>query len=1596
MKKLLSAVTSAAMTVSVMASAFASLPVSAAGSLSVSQPNFSMGEVLDVSANKTASDGSVEWLIPTVTAAPGQTVTIPVVAKNSSLAVAGAQFNVDAASPLKYKSVTGGDAYASNIGDNGKGTKFLFDDSNGIEKVAAEGATVFTLAYTIPEDCEEGTYAIKWANGNVSDTDGYDITSKVKFTDGAVKVVKDTGDGKIDWVLDTVTGYPGETVTVKAYVKNKDNASVAVAGAQYKIDVDAESKIKYKSFTTGGAYVKEISTNESKTSFLFGNTAGAGIVAGDNATIMTLTYTIPEDCKPGEYPVTWSKQFVSDTDGFDLTSRVNFVDGLIKVTSDVPSNGQVSWVLDNVKGEAGKSVTVKAVVNDPKSSALAVAGAQFKVKTDSTFTNSSFEAGKAYPSDMSNNDKTGKFMFRTSTGKAVSAANGSTILAITYDIPAGTPDGVYPVSWSEMFVSDADGYDLTNNVIFKDGSITIGDANTDGSVSWVIPNVTGEKGKDVTLNVKVQGKGDLPVAGAQFEIAGTTPPTYQSAVGKPYGEDLRTNDKQKFTFYTASGNGKTAKAGDDLFTLTFHVPEDCPDGVYPVTWAKQFVSDKDGFDITKNVKFVDGAIYINKEIPVEPTTTTVQSTTVTTTTTTVVPTPEGGIAWQIGSTQAEPGQTVTLDITVIDPSGSKLGVGGAQFIIENANGVNYKSVNENSAAYGDSKISSNDDVQKFLFASATGKNIVAANNSKVATLTFTVPADTKPGKYAVNFADGTLKVFDEDGYDLSKLVEGRNGYIEVVDHITTTLAPNPSTQSTTSTSTTAAPGESTTATPGGSTTATPGGSTTATPGGSTTATPGGSTTATPGGSTTATPGGSTTATPGGSTTATPGGSTTATPGGSTTATPGGSTTATPGGSTTATPGGSTTATPGGSTTATPGGSTTATPGGSTTATPGGSTTATPGGSTTATPGGSTTATPGGSTTATPGSTTTIEGTNPPTTSTGFTGPELTDPITTTVTTTAPYEVPKGSIAWVVEGGKAYPGEEVTVRVIVNDQKGVNLGIGGAQFKMDADGKVQLVKAGDKSSYGADIKMTDGTAKFLFTTGTGKAHVAADGSVVIELTYKIDADATPGSKIPVSIKDLFVSDEDGFDISDHVLTIPGNIEVLTPSVTTPDVSTTPVETTTVDVSTPVETTTVADTSVTPGVSTTATPGESTTATPGVSTTAAPGESTTATPGVSTTAAPGESTTATPGVSTTATPGESTTATPGVSTTATPGGSTTATPGVSTTATPGGSTTATPGVSTTATPGGSTTATPGETTTTVDSTTTVVNTSHLGEDVSSTTNPTSGGGIEVSNTTSTTSTTSVTSTGYKSSYATIKTQVGYYFSHDNGVRADGQKGGFNKDQVVKLEIIDVYEGGYEVPRAEINYDLVNFNGATPESEYNARTHVPKQTTIDDFKYDVPVYYGDMQLVDKDGKPLTVTAYIGVKGDATLDNMVDSVDASAVLRYYASISSNGRDVYDVKLQSTVAGLKVESPTDELDELAAFLADVNTNEWSADNWQTKKNGKLISDSNSYSTNMRRIDSNDASKILAYYARRSSSDYNDVSNYDIWNEVLGTARFGA
>ncbi|WP_019678983.1 cohesin domain-containing protein, partial [Ruminococcus flavefaciens] len=764
MKKLLSAVTSVAMSFTLMAGAFAS-SVSAAGGLSAVQPNVSLGEVLDVSANRTAADGTVEWLIPTVTAAPGQTVTMPVVVKSSSLAVAGAQFKIQAATGVSYSSKTDGDAYGSGIVYNN--SKYAFGQGAGRGIVAADDSVVLTLAYTVPADCAEGTYDVKWSDAFVSDTDGQNITSKVTLTDGAIIVKKDNNTGKIKWVLDKVTAAPGETVTVKATVDASGEGTVAVAGAQF--DVNADSPIVYDSAKEGGAYITSLTVNDAKHKFAFGRTTGTGIVAADKATVAAFTYKVPSDCTEGTYDVKWSGGFVSDADGKDITSRVTFVDGSITVKNDV-TDGKVKWVLDNVTAAQGETVTLKAVVDDSAKAAVPVAGAQFKLQAADAVKYSSFTDGTAYGAAFTKNDDKQSFAFGNTGGKGVAAADKAAIYTVSYTVPTDCPDGTYPVKWADTFVSDTDGRNITSNIIFVDGSITVGKPVT-GTVEWVIPKVDADAGDNVTLQVAVKGDADLPVSAAQFDVNGATPLNYQESAGKPYGVDLVVNDtKQHFAFAQASGISKTAKDGDKLFTITFKVPEDCADGIYPVTWAKQFVSDENGNNITDKVTFTDGWVRVGNP----PTTTTTTTTSVTTTTTTTTVTaPKGGIIWAIDTVTVEPGQTATLNIKVVDEDNSKLPIAGAQFNIVNKDGVNYSSI-AGSEAYGPT-ITANDAKKKFDFANASGVETVGANNANVAVLTYTVPATAEEGVYPVQFAEGSLKIFDKDGKDISDKIIGVDG-----------------------------------------------------------------------------------------------------------------------------------------------------------------------------------------------------------------------------------------------------------------------------------------------------------------------------------------------------------------------------------------------------------------------------------------------------------------------------------------------------------------------------------------------------------------------------------------------------------------------------------------------------------------------------------------------------------------------------------------------------------------------------------------------------------------------------------------------------
>jgi hypothetical protein len=89
-----------------------------------------------------------------------------------------------------------------------------------------------------------------------------------------------------------------------------------------------------------------------------------------------------------------------------------------------------------------------------------------------------------------------------------------------------------------------------------------------------------------------------------------------------------------------------------------------------------------------------------------------------------------------------------------------------------------------------------------------------------------------------------------------------------------------------------------------------------------------------------------------------------------------------------------------------------------------------------------------------------------------------------------------------------------------------------------------------------------------------------------------------------------------------------------------------------------------------------------------------------------------------------------------------------------------------------------------------------------------------------------------------------------------------------------------------------------------------------------------------------------------------------------YQGELDTNGTgDEYIKKLADYgITGVDI------IEELSAFLSDVDEDEFSEANWKTTKADRLI-------------DALDASRILAYYARVQTGQPKDITT---WNAVLG------
>ena len=242
--------------------------------------------------------------------------------------------------------------------------------------------------------------------------------------------------------------------------------------------------------------------------------------------------------------------------------------------------------------------------------------------------------------------------------------------------------------------------------------------------------------------------------------------------------------------------------------------------------------------------------------------------------------------------------------------------------------------------------------------------------------------------------------------------------------------------------------------------------------------------------------------------------------------------------------------------------------------------------------------------------------------------------------------------------------------------------------------------------------------------------------------------------------------------------------------------------------------------------------------------------------------------------------------------------------------------------------------------------------------------------------TTSTTAIVTSTVKTQYIEIESVAGFYFNTEAS---------FDKEQIKKAILHDQTSQGYTDENGTVIITNVlsdettditaelTFGDATPANTYKA---VENQ-----FLYRVPVYYNGAVAKDDNGNDLTVTAYIGLKGDTDLNNIVDGRDATATLSYYSKISTEDFTATNTALSpSELVSGNAESV---YDDFAAFLSDVKVDDGNKMSRFATKGERLI-------------DGKDASSILSYFAKSSTKEYKDMAANEpakLWDIVTGDAE---
>ena len=382
------------------------------------------------------------------------------------------------------------------------------------------------------------------------------------------------------------------------------------------------------------AYDADVIYNPEENLIAFGRANGLNKIAEDGSYVFTLTYTVPEDCASGKYPITWdnANTFISDENGNKVP--VVLVDGAIIVTPKTTTQQDGSTTTVATTSSVVSTTTAATTTPDVVSSTTAATTTP-SVVSSTTAATTTPDVVNSTTAATTTPDVVSTTTVATTTPDVVSSTTAATT----------TPDVVS----STTAATTSQGGSVTTTAI----SIP-----TD-TIGWVIPTVTAVPGQTVTMNVYVKGS-SVGVAGMEGIINWTSPIGFSgiSDRSEAYDADVVYNPEENIiAFGRNSGLNKIAEDGSYVFTLTYTVPEDCESGIYPVSWdsAKTYISDENGNKVP--VVLIDGAIIVS---PKTTTATTPQGGSTTTVTET---TPQGGSTTTVTATTPQGGSTTTASAT---------------------------------------------------------------------------------------------------------------------------------------------------------------------------------------------------------------------------------------------------------------------------------------------------------------------------------------------------------------------------------------------------------------------------------------------------------------------------------------------------------------------------------------------------------------------------------------------------------------------------------------------------------------------------------------------------------------------------------------------------------------------------------------------------------------------------------------------------------------------------------------------------------------------------------------------------------------------